>query len=251
MSTEPGVFIPISRNRAFEAVVKQIETAIYDGTYKAGDNLPSERALVDQFEVGRSTVREALRILESMGLIKTSAGSQRGARVSASMTQGISRMINGAVRVEEISLVDLVQYRMMTGGTANLLAAHLRSDEHLDAMESSLKAMGIADAPAGDFARADADFHSAIRKATGNSLMTMINEAIEGAVVEMVEETLLSSDDARNVRERFVQHHRQVLDAIRARDGVEAARLSRSSLVTTYGPLLNEDERARLDLLLS
>ncbi|MFI5610087.1 FadR/GntR family transcriptional regulator [Amycolatopsis sp. NPDC051903] len=244
------MFTPVTKGRAFESVVAQIEAAIYDGRFKAGDYLPSERALVEQFSVGRSTVREALRILENMGLIKTSPGSHKGPRVSASMTQGISRMLNGAVKVEQISLVDLVQYRMMTGSTANFLAAHLRTQEHLDEMAEAIRLM--AGAEPGDteaFARADAQFHAAIRKAAGNALMDIINDVIEEAIVDLVRDTVDSSTRTGQVRAEFVRTHQEVYDAIERGDAEAAATLSRHSLTAVYGRALSPEDRRRLELL--
>ncbi|NVM94297.1 FadR/GntR family transcriptional regulator [Arthrobacter wenxiniae] len=244
------MFTPIKKGRAFEAVVAQIEAAIYAGELKAGDNLPSERALVDEFNVGRSTVREALRILESMGLIKTSPGSHKGPRVSASLTQGISRMLNGAVRVEEIELVDLIQYRIMSGSTSNFLAAHLRTDEDLVEMGAAIQRMVESDKDdSAGFARADAEFHAAIRVAAGNALMELINEVIDAAIIELVATTIENTPETRATREEFIRVHRAVLKAIADGDGIEAARLARRSLISEYGASLSVDERRRLVLL--
>jgi len=244
------MFSPVNKGRAFESVVAQIEAAIYDGQFKAGDYLPSERALVEQFAVGRSTVREALRILENMGLIKTSPGSHKGPRVSASMSKGISRMLNGAVKVEQISLVDLVQYRMMTGSTANFLAAHLRTQEHLDEMADAIRRM--TESEPGDteeFARADAQFHAAIRKAAGNALMDIVNDVIEEAIVDLVRDAVDSSHPTDDVRADFVRVHQEVYEAIERNDADTAATLSRQSLVAVYGRAVSAEDRRRLELL--
>ncbi|HWD06038.1 MAG TPA: FCD domain-containing protein [Amycolatopsis sp.] len=244
------MFTPVTKGRAFESVVAQIEAAIYDGRFKTGDYLPSERALVEQFSVGRSTVREALRILENMGLIKTSPGSHKGPRVSASMTQGLSRMLNGAVKVEQISLVDLVQYRMMTGSTANFLAAHLRTAEHLAEMAEAIGLMaGTEPGDSEAFARADAQFHAAIRKAAGNALMDIINNVIEDAIVDLVRDTVDSSPRTGQVRAEFVRTHQEIYDAIERGDAEAAASLSRHSLTAVYGGALSPEERRRLELL--
>ncbi|MGO4385117.1 FadR/GntR family transcriptional regulator [Specibacter sp. RAF43] len=244
------MFTPITKGRAFEAVVAQIEAAIYAGDLKAGDNLPSERALVEEFNVGRSTVREALRILESMGLVKTSPGSHKGPRVSASLSHGISRMLNGAVRVEEIKLVDLIEYRIMSGSTSNFLAANLRTDEDLVQMGAAIQRMVEADTDdVGGFARADAEFHAAIRVAAGNALMELINGVIDAAIVELVEAAIQNTPETGATREEFIRVHRAVLKAIADGDGIEAARLARRSLISEYGSSLGADERRRLALL--
>lgn len=246
--TDSSAFAPINRDRAFEGVVRQIEAAILDGTYEVGDHLPSERALVDQFEVGRSTVREALRILESMGLVRTSHGSRKGVEVAGHMTDSLSRILTGAIRLGNVSLVDLVEYRMMAGATANFLAAQRRTPDHLHDMDTAIEGMKRhADDPRA-FANADVSFHAAILEAAGNSLLKMISSVVEAAVIDLIAEKVAAPDSA-SLRAVFIEQHTQLLDAIRDGRGDDAARLARRSLLEAYGPNLTDEERQRLTML--
>lgn len=245
-----AAFNPIKHDRAFEAIVRQIETAILDGTYKVGDYLPSERALVEQFQVGRSSVREALRILESLGMVRTSPGNRKGVEVTDSMASSMSRLLNGALRLHSVPLVDLVEYRMMIGSTGNFLAAHSRQEEHLEAMRDAIQDMEkYRDTPE-KFALADVAFHSAIQEASGNSLMRMINSVIETAVIDLLHETV-SDDEAEGpaMRDLFIEKHLALYSAIDAGRGHDAAAIARESLLDAYGPRLTPLERRRLELL--
>lgn len=246
--SEKGEFSPISRDRAFEGVVRQIEGAILDGTYKIGDHLPSERELVDQFEVGRSTVREALRILESMGLVRTSQGSRKGVEVAGHMTDSLSRILSGAIRLGNVPLVDLVEYRMMAGATANFLAAERKTADHLDDMSAAIDAMRDAADDARVFASADVAFHSAILDAAGNSLLSMVSVVVEAAVIELIAQRV-SAPESDTLREGFIDQHVRLLEAIRGGRGAEAARLARASLFDTYAPSLSPEEQERLTAL--
>lgn len=245
-----AAFNPIKRDRAFEAIVRQIETAILDGTYKVGDYLPSERALVEQFQVGRSSVREALRILESLGMVRTSPGNRKGVEVTDSMASSMSRLLNGALRLHSVPLVDLVEYRMMIGSTGNFLAANFREETHLDAMRAAIRDMEkFRDTPA-QFALADVAFHSAIQEASGNSLMRMINNVIETAVIDLLHETVSDSEaDGPAMRDLFIEKHLALFEAIAGGKGHDAAAIARESLVDAYGPRLTSDELGRLELL--
>jgi DNA-binding FadR family transcriptional regulator len=244
------VFVPVQHNRAFESVVSQIEGAIHSGEYKTGDYLPSERALSEEFAVGRSTVREALRILESMGLIATSPGSRKGAKVSASMQKGLTRMIDGAIKVEEIPLVDLIQYRMITGAAVNHLAARLRTDAQLQAMQHAIDDMKKSSRDdTAEFARADTEFHRIIREAAGNSVIEMVNAAINGAIVSLMHAAIDQSTNTEATRATFIDVHEQILAAIRQRDSGEAARLAHQSLLEAYGPSLSAEDRRLIDLM--
>ena len=245
------MFEPVERSRAFERVVEQIEQAIYSGELKAGDHLPSERVLVEQFQVGRSSVREALRILESIGLLRTQPGSPLGPQVSASTVSGLHRMLRGFVRVENVSLADLVQYRMISGSAANFLAAHLRTEEHLEQMATAMKEMEAAESEATQqFAETDLRFHQAIADASGNSLLNMVGQVINDVIVDLMASAIDRSPDRTRTRQAFLTLHRDLFEAIRDRDGERASYLARSSLFEVYSPLLEPADHARLRLLL-
>ncbi|KAA9166443.1 FadR family transcriptional regulator [Amycolatopsis acidicola] len=243
------MFKPVDKTRAFEAVVTQIESAIYSGEYRPGDFLPPERTLVENFGVGRSTVREALRILESMGLVRTSPGSRSGPQVDATMTPGLTRMLRGAVRMEQIPVVELVQYRIIAGAAANRLAAHLRTEEHLTRMAEAIDAMASAKNTAA-FAAADDGFHAVIREAAGNRLLGIIGGVIQDATLDLVAGAVSPSAGGRKAREKFIAVHRDVLAAIENRDGDTAARLAGQTLYAGYAGSLDAEQRTRLRVLL-
>jgi DNA-binding FadR family transcriptional regulator len=242
------MFTPVDKKRAFEAVVQQIESAIYSGEYAPGDFLPPERTLVEDFGVGRSTVREALRILESMGLVRTSPGSRSGPEVCGSVTPGLTRMLRGAVRMEEIPVLELVQYRIIAGAAANRLAAHLRTDEHLEKMAASIEAMEAA-TDAATFAAADDGFHAVIRDAAGNRLLGIVGGVIQDATLDLVAGAVGPSAGTPRAKREFIAVHRRILDAITEGDGDTAARLAGQSLYEVYSTALDEDQRRRLAVL--
>ncbi|WP_161958573.1 FadR/GntR family transcriptional regulator [Ornithinimicrobium cavernae] len=244
------MFQEVERSRAYEQVVEQIEQAIHEQRLRPGDHLPSERNLVAQFGVGRSTIREALRVLESLGLVETVHGSPKGPRVSSS-TAGLRRALIGAVKLEQTGLVDLVQYRMMTGSTANRLAARLRTEEDLLEMEASLRGMQDSSTSPEEFARNDWSFHAAIARASGNVMLSVIGRVVEQAIEELVATRVATATEgAEATRAQFIAVHEEILQRIRDGDGDEAARLSRATLYEVYAPMLPEDERERLRLLL-
>jgi DNA-binding FadR family transcriptional regulator len=72
-------FVKARRVRSFDDVVDQVRAAIFDGSILAGERLPSERELAEQFGVSRATLREALRALEAVGLIEIRVGAHGGA----------------------------------------------------------------------------------------------------------------------------------------------------------------------------
>ncbi|WP_340537924.1 FadR/GntR family transcriptional regulator [Nocardioides sp. GXZ039] len=245
------MFKPVGRSRAFERVVEQIEQAIYSGELKPGDHLPSERILVEQFEVGRSSVREALRILESMGLLITTPGSPLGPKVSASNQAGLLRMMSGFVQTQGISLGALVQYRMIAGSAANFLASQLRTDEHLEAMREANEAMRATEPGDEDrFARLDVQFHQAIADASGNPFLTLVNTVISDLIVDLMMSAYHQAETEQGLWSSFVEHHDALIEAIADRDGARASAIARQTLYDFYRDLLDAEEQRRLELLL-
>jgi len=245
------MFRPVERARAFEHVVEQVERAIVGGELQPGDYLPSERSLVDEFRVGRSTVREALRVLEGVGLVEVIPGSPKGPRVAQTAGLALGRVIRGLVHVEGIQQVDIVEYRMMMGSTCNLLAAHLRTDEHLAKMRTALDHMrSCLDADDEEFAQADLQFHAVIAEAAGNALMSQTAKVINKLAFEMVTDTIRATGRVPAIRESFIQVHEEVHNAIANRDGDLAATLSRTTLFKYYGNQLSDDDKKRLRLLM-
>ena len=88
-------------------------------------------------------------------------------------------MLRGFVRVQNVSLADLVQYRMISGSAANFLAAHQRTDVHLEQMSTAIKEMEATESEATQqFAEADLRFHQAIADASGNALLNVVGQVI-------------------------------------------------------------------------
>lgn len=244
-------FEPVRAVRAYERVVEQIEDAVLRGDLKPGARLPSERDLMGQFRVSRSTVREALRVLESGGLLRCRPGDPLGAEVLTISPSTLTRSMTRLMHVDGLRLVEVVQFRMMLDASANLLAARLRTEEHLTAMQAALDTMA-ANVSVGysQFSFADAAFHDAVAAAAGNTLVQVGVEAVRGVVVGLITKKIALAEDQPALMETSLRHHAQVLEAIRAQDGPRAAQLARQSLFAYYADEVPEADRERLRALL-
>ena len=96
--SERNQFRPVQPVRAYERIVEQVEDAMARGELKPGQRLPSERELVTQFAVSRSTVREALRVLASNGVVRSRPGDPRGPEVLAFSTNGLAKQMTRLTR---------------------------------------------------------------------------------------------------------------------------------------------------------
>ncbi|MED7924877.1 GntR family transcriptional regulator [Nonomuraea sp. LP-02] len=241
-------FEPVRAVRAYERVVEQIEEAVESGALTPGERLPSERELMVQFSVGRSTVREALRVLQARGLVRSRPGDPNGAEVLPFSPVVLKKSMTTLARVSELSLGELVQFRMVLDAAAVLLAARLRTEEHLAEMAAAVDDMKAADAAG--FGAADAAFHDAVARAGGNKLIQVCTDVVRAVMVGLVEDRLARAPDREALMRRSVAHHEDVIAALRAGDGPLAARLTRQSMYDYYAGHLPAEERAALRALL-
>lgn len=243
-------FARVQHVRAYQRVVQQIEDAILSGEIAAGDHLPSERELVEQFGVSRATVREALRVLESNGLIRSRPGDPNGAQVLALSSMGLARSMAILARRQHLELVDLLQFRMFIEGCVCELAASVRTEEQLENIRGAHEHMRAAMAEGFEaFGEADLAFHLALAAATDNPLLQACDEVVLGLVRSMVSEKLAGAADTTAQMEESLLRHELVLRAIEAQDGAEAAYLARAHQIDYYCDLLDPQVRYRLERL--
>ncbi|MEU7742718.1 GntR family transcriptional regulator [Nonomuraea sp. NPDC049158] len=244
-------FEPVRTVRAYERIVEQVEEAIESGALCPGERLPSERDLMGQFSVSRSTVREALRVLQARGLVRSRPGDPNGAEVQPFSPAALHKSMTTLARVEELSLGELVQFRMVLDASANLLAARLRTDEQLAEMDAAIAAMRAAVEVGYDaFSAADIAFHDAVARASRNKLIQICTDVVRSIVLGLVSGKIAAAADREALMRQSIGHHEEVLAAVRAGDGPLAARLSRQTMYDYYVGYVPEGERPALRALL-
>ncbi|MDN5794876.1 MAG: GntR family transcriptional regulator [Intrasporangium sp.] len=237
--------------RLYERIVEQIEGAITRGELRPGERLPSERELVVQFGTSRATVREALRVLESTGVVRSRPGDPRGPEILEIDAESLRRPLARLAGAARLSLGQLIVSRMMLDSTANQLAAQLRTDEQLVWIERAVDTMRTAlDEGEEAFSKADMAFHELITCVAGNPLIKLGHAAVRDTVLALISNTITDAADSRVVMQRSLAHHEEVLDAIRAGDGPRAAHASLRSLYEYYSGSVPETERAALKAML-
>lgn len=187
MLTAKISFTPAVGTRTYERIVEQVEDALMTGKLGSGDHLPSEREMMEQFGVSRSTVREALRVLESRGLVFLRPGGRSGPRIIQPSPEIVERDLVQIVRLGGSKVSDLVHLRMSLDGTACSIAAHLADSSDIAELHGLLGVMEKhVNGDAIEFARADAALHEAIRQLTGNELLVAIGQAVRESIVQMI-----------------------------------------------------------------
>ena len=180
------MFREVKPNRIYQDVVGQIEEAIISGRLKPGDKLPPERELKDAFNTSRRTLREGLRILESMGLIEIRTGARGGAFVKDASSDEIRRSLGLLIRRRQTSLAELAEFREGVEGAAAALAAEKARPEDLARLEELLAQAGdlAAQGPAHweEFLEIESRLHLTLTRMSGN----LLYESVASTVLENI-----------------------------------------------------------------
>jgi GntR family transcriptional regulator, transcriptional repressor for pyruvate dehydrogenase complex len=235
--------------KAYQLIVDTVERELATGVLKPGDRLASERELVTRFGVSRTSVREALRVLENSGLVRSRHGDRSGPVVLDPANGPLTDTIGRIARLRACTPGELVGYRMTLESAASQLAAQLRTDEQLIAMRESLATMRAATAKPAEFGEADFVFHELVAKASRNSLIEASLRAARQAAVAQLDDKIARSRHKRKWMEESLRVRQQVFDAIERGDGAEAATIARRGLFAYYREYLDPDEVSALAAL--
>lgn len=237
----------IREQRAYDRIVHDVEQALAQRRLTPGDHLSSERELMNCYRVARSTVREALRVLESKELVQPRPGDPRGPLVLGVSSEPVKRSLALLTSAPTVRLSELVQFRMIVDPSAHLLAAAHHTDNDLMRLERNIARMR-ASIPDGHhaFSRLDLEFHDIIADASDNTLIQACGGAVRDATLHLIESTLADAHDRTSLMRQSVRHHTRVFEAIRNNDGHTAARLARESLYAYYADHVDHHERTVL-----
>lgn len=207
---------PIRRRKIYQEVADRIERMMLSGELKPGDAMPSERELMESFQVGRPSVREALFALQKMGLITVRNGDR--AVVTRPSAERIVSELSGAVRhmlAEETGMQAFQQARLMVECAIVRYAAVRVDKDDLALMKAALEANFAAIGNISAFSRTDLDFHYAIIKVTRNPIFI----ALHSASFEWLTDQRMMSLRRKGADLAAYKGHRAVYEAIAKGDG--------------------------------
>lgn len=166
---------------AYQVVLRHIETGILVGTFHAGDQLPPERDLAAQLGVGRSAVREAMRVLQTQGLITSSTGPGRGTRIAPAQGSALARIFQLHFALSNAGSGDLTETRVALERSSAALAAQRGTPASLQRLRAVVQGMAAAER-IDDFNELDTEFHVLIARAGQNQLIADLTVAVRQAV---------------------------------------------------------------------
>ncbi|HKP08685.1 MAG TPA: FCD domain-containing protein [Microbacterium sp.] len=221
--------------RAWRVVLEKIETDLLDGTLTPGDRLAPERELAATLGVGRSSVREALRVLEVMGLIRTGTGSgpTSGAIIIATPQGGMSALLRLQVAAQGFPFDDVVATRLvLESAVVDALAADparstSQAREVLDAMDAD-------DLTAPEFLALDAQLHLALAEASGNVVIAAMMAGLRTAIESYVQAGAAAISEWDAAAQRLRHEHHAILDAVDGGDPALARTLVHDHIIGYY-----------------
>lgn len=234
--------MPEPTRRAWRTVLEHIERDLLDGGLAPGDRLPSERELAADLGVGRSSVREALRVLEVMGLIRTATGSgpSSGAIVIATPSGGMSALLRLQVAAQGFPLADVVATRLVL--ESDVVASLAASDDR-STLEAHrvLEAMDDTALAPEEFLALDAQLHLSLAVAGGNSVIAAMMAGLRTAIESYVVQGSAALDDWDAMAQRLRDQHRALVAAIDAGDPDRARALVRDHISGYYDAVLGAE----------
>lgn len=205
---------PIPRTNLTEEIVTRLVSLILEEALKPGDKLPSVRELVNQFSVGRSSLREAIRILSAIGVIDVSVGE--GMSVGRGDLSLIARPLTLGLLMGEHSRNDLIETRRLIEIEMAGLAAERGTDAEITAISGHLETMRASQDDHVRYSTADLEFHLAIARASHNQLLYNLLHTLRHILGALITKVVVDYD-ANHMPQSF-KVHVPIYDAIRTRN---------------------------------
>jgi GntR family transcriptional repressor for pyruvate dehydrogenase complex len=227
---EDGLFAGVSHSRTADEVVHQLELLILDGVLRDGDRLPGERDLAQSLDVSRPILREALKELEARGLLVSHHGG--GTFVADIIGQVFSQPITDLISRHARATRDYLEYRRELEGLTAELAARRATEADkalLSRIIDDMRQAHEAGLPEDELA-ADVEFHNAIGEAAHNVILLHTMRACYRLLSEGILFNRRAVFSLANAREKLLDQHVAIQDAILAGDAVMAKKAAQAHI---------------------
>jgi GntR family transcriptional regulator, transcriptional repressor for pyruvate dehydrogenase complex len=218
---------PIKRRNLVDDVIRELENGLFNGQFPPGSRLPSEPELMQMLGVGRSTLREAVRILGHQGVLEVRQGDGTYVRALPGTNEPLRQ------RLSRASILEVYEARRGIEVEISRLAAVRRTEQDIEAIRAALmkrnNAFGAEDW--GTYVEADVEFHHAIAQACRSSVLIDIFHAFTSVLTEGLRR--LVDDPVMRYDEDTGPFHEDLLRAIESRDSDAAIHATIQNLDST------------------
>lgn len=221
------MFSPISNQKTYEYVMQQIQRMILSGQLEKGDKLPSERELAEKMQISRTSVREGLRVLETMGVIESKHGE--GNYICSNTASSIMDSFSMMFVLNNGKSMDILELRKYTELTTVELAAQRGTEDDFRELEEILEKLRESDSESEQIS-IDKQLHYKIAAMSGNYLIQNMYITSANLFEKFIEDTrknmLTCSDNSYNL----LKQHENIVNAIREQNPVKAVEAMRKHL---------------------
>lgn len=214
------MFSPIKSTKVYEQVIEQVKNMIIDGTLKKGDKLPSERELAEHLQVSRTSIREALRALQVIGLVECRQGE--GNFIKQSFENNLFEPLSIMFMLQKSDTSEIIELRKIIEIETASIAAKKVTEEELNSMKFLIDVLkGSEDEE--ERVKADKKFHYTIAHASKNFLIVSILNAVSSLIDSFIKDArkkILA--DKENV-DVLVKQHKDIYMALKERDPAKAS----------------------------
>jgi DNA-binding FadR family transcriptional regulator len=207
-------------------LAESIADGIVSRGLRPGDRLATEADMIAEYEVGRATLREALRVLEAQGLIEVRVGAGGGPFVAQPDGQRLARMLSLLLRMSDVTVREVFDARLIVEPALASQAAEHRTDAEVAAMRENQRALELAARGSEEFLRVNRDFHTLIADASQNRPLAALWSAL----------STISDGHQAGIRYKptvlggTIAAHRKIIDAVENHDGATAGRIMTAHL---------------------
>ena len=229
--------------RSYDLLLENIEADLRSGAISLGDQLPGERTLAETYGISRASVREGIRILDAMGVLRSSSGSgpKSGAIIISEPSAGLSSALRLHMASSRLPVADIVQTRVLletwAAATAAARPPSEAADEALARAAALLEAMDAPDIEREAFHLLDAQFHVELSSLAGNAVIETMMASLSGAISGYVKNAVDRMPDWTAVMIQLQAQHHGIYDAVASRRGEDAARLLREHIEWFYAQI--------------
>jgi GntR family transcriptional repressor for pyruvate dehydrogenase complex len=215
--------------KAYEQVADQLRELIVTEELARGERLPNELELADEYGVSRATVREALRLLAARDLIRTAKGAGGGSYVTVPSAEHASEALRSTLALmtsaADVTLEELLEVRELLEVPAARLAARRRHEDDVERLRAASPGEPLRLGTRAQFTY-NADFHSTIIAASGNTLLSIAAEPVFAVLQTRLSRSRLGRTFHRSIND----HHREITAAIDAAEEQAAGELMHDHL---------------------
>jgi GntR family transcriptional regulator, transcriptional repressor for pyruvate dehydrogenase complex len=215
------------RVKISQIIASEIVRDIVERDLHEGDRLPTEVEMLQEFEVGRASIREALRILEGFGLISIRQGQNGGPVVAALKPQDLGRTLSFYFHMTGATYAELIEARLVIEPVMARLAAERQDPDSIRQLRETTEREQRASLEDPDYLACAEDFHAVVSGISGNRVLDLLSRALRNLYQERTAFGALLPPEARPLNRAV---HKRIADAILAGEGEEAATLMEEHL---------------------